>query len=82
MVRLPWTAAYAGDSIDKMFEGAVEAIQLPDDDGVALPCVGQSFGQAAPVIFGTARRVIEKRSSYMKAPGQPFTRGGSQTAWL
>lgn len=49
----------AGDSIDEMFEGAAEAIQLPDDEGVALPCVGQSFGQAAPVIFGTARRVME-----------------------
>lgn len=24
------------------------AIQLPNDEGVALPCVGQGFGKAAP----------------------------------
>jgi hypothetical protein len=29
----------AGDCIDEMLEGAAEAIQLPDDDGVALLCV-------------------------------------------
>jgi hypothetical protein len=38
---------------------SAEAIQLPDDECVALPRVGQSFGQATPVIFGTARRILE-----------------------
>jgi hypothetical protein len=55
-----------------MFEGTAKAIQLPDDEGVALPCVGQSFGQAAPVIFGTARPVIEN----------PFTSGVLQRILL
>jgi hypothetical protein len=32
----------AGDSIDEVFKGAAEAIQLPDDEGVARPCVGQT----------------------------------------
>jgi hypothetical protein len=41
---------------DEMFEGAAEAIQLPDDDGVALPCVGQSFGQ---VLGGHPKAAIE-----------------------
>lgn len=49
----------AGDCIDEMIEGAAKAIQLPDDQRVTLPCVGQSFGQAAPVIFGAAGGVVE-----------------------
>lgn len=52
----------AGDCIDEMFKGAAEAIQLPDDKGVALPCVGQSFGQADPVIFSTASGVMKKHA--------------------
>jgi hypothetical protein len=51
----------AGDGVDQVPEGAAEAVELPDDQGVAGAQLVQDLGEGGPVAAGATGR-LDKHS--------------------
>ena len=49
----------AGDGVDQMAQGAAEAVEFPDDQGVAGPELVEDLGEDGPVGAGAAGRLGE-----------------------